>query len=126
MVVSKTTVPQTMLTADTDSIVWGRTANPYNTKFTSSGSSGGEAVLIAMGGSALGLGTDGAGSVRMPAAVCGIVGYKPSGYRIPMDGQRIMDKGCLGTTMIGAVSVPGFLGRSLRDVTLASKIVADA
>ncbi|KAH0497551.1 hypothetical protein TgHK011_004849 [Trichoderma gracile] len=126
VIVAKTTVPQTVLTADTDSIVFGRTVNPYHAELGAGGSSGGEAALIAMGGSALGLGTDAAGSVRIPAAVCGIVGYKPSAYRIPIDGQRILGKGIMGTTALGPPGVSGFLARSMRDVRLAARVMANA
>lgn len=85
IVIAKTTVPQTMLTADTDSIVFGRTVNAYHNKLGAAGSSGGEGVMLAMGGSPLGIGTDGAGSVRMPAFANGIIGLRTSGYRWPLD-----------------------------------------
>ncbi|RDW72330.1 uncharacterized protein DSM5745_07502 [Aspergillus mulundensis] len=126
IVIAKTTVPQTMLNADTDSIVFGRTVNPYNRDFAVAGSSGGEGALLALGGSTLGAGTDGAGSVRMPAAVNGVVGYKPSGYRIPLDGRRVMGTGVIGSTILGPVSVTGFLGRSVRDIILFTKLTAEA
>ncbi|KAL7804019.1 amidase [Trichoderma afarasin] len=126
VIIAKTTVPQTVLTADTDSIVFGRTVNPYNAEFGAGGSSGGEGALIAMGGSALGLGTDAAGSVRMPAAMCGVVGYKPSAYRIPVDGQRILGKGIMGTTSLGPPGVSGLLARSVRDTRLAARVMAEA
>ncbi|KAL4881746.1 amidase signature domain-containing protein [Aspergillus karnatakaensis] len=126
IVIAKTTVPQTMLNADTDSIVFGRTVSPYNRAFGVAGSTGGEAALIALGGSALGVGTDGAGSVRMPAAVNGVVGYKPSGYRLPLDSRAILGVGILGTTALGPVTVAGFLGRSVRDLALSARITAQA
>ncbi|KAL4898744.1 amidase signature domain-containing protein [Aspergillus ambiguus] len=126
VVIAKTTVPQTLLTADTDSIVFGRTTNAYRPDFGAGGSSGGEAALIALGGSAMGVGTDGAGSVRMPASVNGVVGYKPSGYRLPVDGRGVFGRGLVGTTAIGPVSVAGFIGRSVRDVRLFCKLVAEA
>ncbi|KAL6857360.1 amidase [Trichoderma novae-zelandiae] len=126
VIIGKTTVPQTVLTADTDSIVFGRTVNPHHAELGAGGSSGGEAALIAMGGSALGLGTDAAGSVRIPAAVCGVVGYKPSAYRVPIDGQRILGKGIMGTTALGPPAVSGFLARSVRDARLAARVMAIA
>ncbi|KAL3457571.1 amidase signature domain-containing protein [Aspergillus heterothallicus] len=126
IVIAKTTVPQTMLNADTDSVVFGRTVNPYNREFGVAGSTGGEGAVIALGGSTFGVGSDGAGSVRMPAAVNGIVGYKPSGYRLPLDGRRIMGAGVVGTTTFGPVTVTGFLGRSVRDVQLFARLSADA
>ncbi len=126
IVIAKTTVPQTMLNADTDSIVFGRTVNPYNQLFGVAGSTGGEGALIALGGSTLGIGTDGAGSVRMPAAVNGVVGYKPSGYRLPLDGRRVMGTGVIGATALGPVSAPGFLARSVRDISLFSRVTAQS
>ncbi|KAL2841043.1 amidase signature domain-containing protein [Aspergillus pseudoustus] len=126
IVIAKTTVPQTMLNADTESIVFGRTVNPYNRGFGVAGSTGGEGALLALGGSTLGIGSDGAGSVRMPAAVNGIVGYKPSGYRLPLDGRRILGTGVVGTTTFGPVTVTGFLGRSVRDVRFFAKLSANA
>ncbi|OQE24076.1 hypothetical protein PENFLA_c010G01449 [Penicillium flavigenum] len=95
-------------------------------EFGVAGSTGGEGALLALGGSVLGIGTDGAGSVRMPAAVNGVVGYKPSGYRLPLDGRRIMGTGVMGTTAFGPVSVTGFLGRSVQDVALFTKLSAEA
>ncbi|KAE8351823.1 amidase signature domain-containing protein [Aspergillus coremiiformis] len=126
IVIAKTTVPQTMLNADTDSIVFGRTVHPYNRLFGVAGSTGGEGALLALGGSACGVGSDGAGSVRMPAAVNGVVGYKPSGYRLPLDGRGIMGTGVMGTTTLGPVSVAGFLTRSVRDARLFTKLAANA
>ncbi|KAM0265320.1 hypothetical protein ACHAQJ_000160 [Trichoderma viride] len=126
VIIAKTTVPQTVLAADTDSIVFGRTINPYHAAFGPGGSSGGEGALLAMGGSALGLATDGGGSVRIPAAVCGLVGYKPSAYRIPIDGQRILGKGIMGITSLGSPTVSGFLARSVRDTRLAANVMSNA
>lgn len=126
VIIGKTTVPQSVLTADTDSIVFGRTVNPYNAEFTAGGSSGGEGALLAMGGSALGLASDGGGSVRIPAAMCGVVGYKASAYRIPIDGQRIVGKGVIGITSLVSPIVSGFLARSVRDARLAAKVISDA
>lgn len=93
----KTNVPQTMLSFECSNPVWGRTLHPLkstatgsplkNTKvpaaeqerrFTSGGSSGGEAALLASDGTALGLGSDIGGSLRIPTAFCGIYALKPS------------------------------------------------
>lgn len=126
IIIAKTTVPQTMLTADTDSIVFGRTRNIYNGEFGAGGSSGGEGVVIAMGGSAFGIGTDGAGSVRMPAFVNGIIGIRPSGYRFPLDGRAILGKGVMGATITGPVSVTGPLTRSVRDAQLIYRVLDDS
>lgn len=78
----KTNVPQTMFSFECCNPVFGRTVNPYNGAFTSGGSSGGEGALLSMDGSALGLGSDVGGSLRIPAAFCGIYSLKPSPLRV--------------------------------------------
>ncbi|GAQ47366.1 hypothetical protein AtubIFM55763_008768 [Aspergillus tubingensis] len=83
----KTNVPQTMLTADSDNNIYGRTLNPHNTALTAGGSTGGEGALLALRGSLIGVGTDVAGSIRIPALCCGIYGFKPTTARIPYGGQ---------------------------------------
>ena len=67
--------------------VYGRTNNPYNLAYSPTGSSSGEAALIAAGGSPLGLGSDSGGSIRQPAHACGIAGLKPTTGRIPLTGH---------------------------------------
>lgn len=84
----QTNVPQTLMSADSYNNVFGRTLNPYNTAMTPGGSSGGEAALIAMRGSILGLCTDIAGSVRIPAVCNGIYGFKACASIIPYAGQQ--------------------------------------
>jgi len=79
----KTNIPQTMMTADSDNNVFGRTLNPTNLSLTAGGSTGGEGALLKIRGSVLGCGTDIAGSVRLPAICNGIFGFKPTAQRIP-------------------------------------------
>ncbi len=75
-------------TADSDNNLFGRTYNPHKRSFlTAGGSSGGEGALVALRGSILGIGTDIAGSIRIPAFCCGVYGFKPSVGRIPYGGQ---------------------------------------
>jgi fatty acid amide hydrolase len=88
IVVAKTNVPQLMAMHESDNPVFGRTNNPWDLERSAGGSSGGEAALIAAGGSALGLGTDLGGSVRQPAHSCGIAALKPTTGRISMNGSR--------------------------------------
>ncbi|EEU33661.1 uncharacterized protein NECHADRAFT_89271 [Fusarium vanettenii 77-13-4] len=128
VVVAKTNVPQTCLAADTINVVFGRTLNAHDSGFGAGGSSGGEgsALALAMGASLLGLGSDGAGSARMPAMANGVVGYRPSGYRLPADGRSILDPGMMGITELGPVATFGLMGHSIRDIRLASKVVSDA
>ena len=86
IVVGKTTTPEFAHTLLTDSPLWGVTRNPWNLERTPGGSSGGSAAAVAAGCVPLAEGTDMGGSVRIPAAWCGVVGLKPGLGRIPMDG----------------------------------------
>ena len=78
----KTNVPQGMLSWETTNPIYGNTTHPLDSKRGVGGSSGGEAAIIAAGGSVLGLGGDIGGSIRIPAALCGIVGLKPTSKRL--------------------------------------------
>ncbi|KAF8900249.1 general amidase [Gymnopilus junonius] len=82
----KTNVPQTLMWVETYNHIFGRTLNPYNHSLTSGGSSGGEGALIALKGSPLGVGSDIAGSIRVPAAFNGLYALCPSYGRIPYAG----------------------------------------
>ncbi|KAI9836453.1 MAG: hypothetical protein M1819_001485 [Sarea resinae] len=79
----KTNVPPGMMMMDTLNNAWGATRNPLNPALSAGGSSGGEAALIAMRGSPLGVGTDIGGSIRMPSAFNNLYGLKPSSGRFP-------------------------------------------
>ncbi|KAL2066253.1 hypothetical protein VTL71DRAFT_2324 [Oculimacula yallundae] len=83
----KTNIPQTMMTADSHNNIFGRTLNPARLSLTAGGSSGGEGALSALRGSILGVGTDIAGSIRIPAFCNSAIGFKPSTRRIPYAGQ---------------------------------------
>ena len=83
----KTNMPELGLGVETDNLVYGRTNNPYDVARIAGGSSGGEAAIIAAGGSPFGLGNDSGGSIRSPAHFCGIVGLKPTSGRVPRTGH---------------------------------------
>jgi Asp-tRNA(Asn)/Glu-tRNA(Gln) amidotransferase A subunit family amidase len=85
IMVGKTTTPEFAYSSYTESPLWGITRNPWNPGRTPGGSSGGSGAAVATGCVPLAEGTDMGGSVRIPAAWCGIVGLKPSLGRIPMD-----------------------------------------
>jgi amidase len=116
----KTNVPQTMMTADSDNNVFGRTLNPANVNITAGGSSGGEGALIAMRGSILGVGTDIAGSIRIPSLCNGIYGLRPTVGLVPMADQR--DVVAPGTD--GVMPVAGPMAISLRSCDLFMKALS--
>jgi aspartyl-tRNA(Asn)/glutamyl-tRNA(Gln) amidotransferase subunit A len=83
ILVGKTTTPEFGHKPLTDSPLFGATRNPWDLSRTAGGSSGGAAAAVATGQGPLALGTDGGGSIRLPAACCGIVGLKPTLGRVP-------------------------------------------
>ncbi|KAF3042086.1 hypothetical protein E8E12_000676 [Didymella heteroderae] len=117
----RTTVPQTMMHLETDSNLYGVTTNPHNSNLTSGGSSGGEGALVALRGSCLGIGSDVGGSIRSPAANCGVFGLKPTAFRLPTDGWGYM--------MAGADTVETVLGplsTTLGGVKMFMKTIIDS
>ncbi|MDQ3995056.1 MAG: amidase, partial [Actinomycetota bacterium] len=85
ILVGKTTTPEFAYSSFTESPLWGVTRNPWNPERTPGGSSGGSGAAVASGCVPLAEGTDMGGSVRIPAAWCGLVGLKPTFGRIPLD-----------------------------------------
>ncbi|CAD0112983.1 unnamed protein product, partial [Aureobasidium uvarum] len=118
----KTNVPQTMMTADSDNNIFGRTLNPSNLKLTAGGSSGGEGSLIAMRGSVLGIGTDIAGSIRIPSICNGIYGARPSSGIVPFDGQQSPED----PGMVGIEVVAGPMATSSRACSFFMKTIMSA
>ncbi|KAK7215767.1 hypothetical protein V2G26_003770 [Clonostachys chloroleuca] len=117
----KTNQPQSIMHLESDSH-WGRTLNPFNIHLSSGGSTGGEAALIAMKGSVIGVGTDIGGSIRGPSAFCGIYGFKPTSNILPM-------KGFSRGTFPGELNVlasTGPMGRSLRDMDFFMRSILSA
>jgi amidase len=84
VVIGKTHVPELEALAATESLAFGATRNPWDPSRTSGGSSGGSATAVAAGLAAAALATDGTGSIRIPAACCGLFGLKPQRDRVPM------------------------------------------
>jgi amidase len=107
---------------ETDNPVHGRTSNPHDLARTPGGSSGGEAAIVAAGGSPCGLGTDSGASVRLPAHFCGLAALKPSAGLVPLTGV-LDDEGALGTLGDPRTQV-GPLARSAEDVALLLRVVA--
>src|SRR4029450_5468432 len=109
IVVGKTNVPEMGAGANTRNAVWGATGNPFDPRLNAGGSSGGSAAALACDMLPLCTGSDTGGSLRMPAAMCGVVGFRPSPGVVPMDGRS------LGWTPI---SVLGPMGRTVADTRL--------
>lgn len=84
----KTNVPQSLYSFECNNPLWGMTTNPYNSDYVPGGSSGGEACILAYDASVIGLGSDIAGSLRIPASYCGVYSLKPGYGRIPTWGAR--------------------------------------
>ena len=85
--IARTNLPDLLFAFESDNLIFGRTNNPFDHSCTSGGSSGGEAALIAACGSPFGLGSDAAGSVRLPAHYCGIAALKPTSGRLARTGH---------------------------------------
>ncbi|KAL7911446.1 amidase signature domain-containing protein [Trichoderma velutinum] len=117
----KTNQPQALMHLESCS-PHGRTLNPHNIYLSAGGSSGGEAALIALRGSVFGIGTDIGGSVRGPAGFCGIYGFKPTSYTLPMKGFL---PGGFGAEL-QVLAAPGPMCTSLRDMDLFMSVVLSA
>jgi amidase len=116
--IARTNLPDMLFAFESANLVFGATNNPYDTTRTCGGSSGGEAALIAACGSPLGLGSDAAGSVRLPAAFCGIAGIKPTSGRLPRTGHFPPAGGWLET-----VWQIGPMARRVEDVIEAMRLL---
>lgn len=122
LILGKTNVSQALIYIEADNPVYGRTRNPWDLARSPGGSSGGEAALIAAGGSPLGLGSDMGGSIREPAHFCGICGLKPTSRRLTNLDNRdgLYPLGLLD----GIVPQTGPLARSVGDLSLAMSVLA--
>lgn len=114
----KTAVPTTLLSFLSTSALFGRATNPHSPSFSPGGSTGGEAALLAYGGSRIGIGTDVAGSVRVPAHYSGIYSVKASMSRFLKVGNATSVPGQIG---IPAVYSP--MARTLEDLKFVWKAI---
>lgn len=116
VIVGKTNVSEFTLGGYTDNPVYGVTRNPYDLALTPGGSSGGVAAAVASGMVPLGIGTDGGGSARRPAAHTGLVGFKPSVGRIP--------RGSGFPRLMHDFEVIGPLTKTVADLALVLEVLA--
>src|ERR1700682_5117970 len=121
IILGKTNTAEMAMDYTADNLLFGRTNNPHDSSRTPGGSSGGEAAAIATGLSAGGLGTDLAGSIRIPAHFCGIAGLKPGSGRVPAEGEFPES---IGPYSLG--SVVGPMARNVEDLRLLFNVLAGA
>ncbi len=118
IILGTTNTPELMMAWETDNLLYGRTNNPWDLTRTPGGSSGGEAAAIASGMSAAGVGSDGGGSIRVPAHFSGICGLKPTPGRIPATGHFPNSVGPFA--LIGVV---GPMARKVQDLKLLFEVM---
>lgn len=116
VILGKTNTPEFGAGANTTNKVYGATGNPFDPTLTSAGSSGGSAVALALGHVPLATGSDYGGSLRTPAAFCGVAGFRPSPGVVPGDGRAVS---------LTPFPVLGPMGRSIEDLHLLLKAQID-
>jgi amidase len=119
ILLGNTNTPEFLMAYETDNLLSGKTSNPWDLSRSAGGSSGGEAAAIASGCSAGGVGSDGGGSVRVPAHFCGICALKPTPGRIPATGHFPAGVGAF--SWIGVV---GPMARTIADVRALFEVMA--
>jgi amidase len=122
VLMGKTNVPPLSADGRADNPIFGRTNNPWNLERTPGGSTGGGAAAVAAGLSAFDVGSDLAGSVRMPAHWCGLFGLKPTERRVPNTGHIPEVPGL--PRAVRHMNVLGPLARSVEDLTTIIKVIA--
>ncbi len=118
IVLGVTNTPELLMAWETDNLLYGRTNSPWDLERTPGGSSGGEAAAISAGMSAGGVGSDGGGSIRVPAHFSGICGLKPTPGRIPATGHFPVSAGPFA--LIGVV---GPMARTVADLRLLFEVL---
>ena len=121
IILGKTNIIQTLAGMESDNRVYGRSNNPWNLDRSPGGSSGGEASIVAAGGSALGIAGDYGGSTRVPAHMCGLYGLKPTTGRLSNDDfpPDLLDVG-----QETVIPQPGPIARCVADIRLAMEVFA--
>ena len=123
IVMGKTNVPQMLADWQSANPVYGRTNNPWDVTRTPGGSTGGGAAALAAGLTSLEFGSDIGGSIRVPAAFCGVYGHRPSETAMPRSGQFPMPPMPNAAVVMG---VQGPMARSAADLELALDVAAGA
>src|SRR3954467_9108612 len=118
IILGVTNTPELLMAWETDNELYGRSNSPWDLERTPGGSSGGEAAAIACGMSAGGVGSDGGGSIRVPAHFCGICGLKPTPGRIPATGHFPQSVGPFA--LLGVV---GPMARTVADLKLLFEVM---
>ena len=113
VILGKTAVPEMMLWPFTETVSFGATHNPWDLAYTPGGSSGGSGAAVAAGLAPFALGSDGAGSIRIPAGWCGLYGLKPQRGRVPLGSGEGS-----GEDTWNGLSVNGPLARTVEDAAL--------
>ncbi|MHB1596267.1 MAG: amidase [Streptosporangiaceae bacterium] len=116
VVIGKTSLPELAIWPFTESIAFGAARNPWDSSRTPGGSTGGGAAAVAAGMATLALGSDGFGSIRVPAACCGLLGIKPGPGVVPLAGGA--EEHWLGLTSFGPIA------RTVADAALALDVLA--
>jgi amidase len=116
VILGKTAVPEMMLWSFTESVSFGATHNPWDVSRTPGGSSGGSAAAVAAGLASMALGSDGAGSIRIPSTWCGLFGIKPQRDRVPLAPH--VDTWC-------GLSVYGPIAHTVEDAALFLDVTCD-
>jgi amidase len=119
ILLGNTNAPEFLMSYETDNLLAGKTSNPWHLAHSSGGSSGGEAAAIASSCSMGGVGSDGGGSIRVPAHFCGICGLKPTPGRIPSTGHFPPGDGAFGW-----IGVVGPMARTVADVRALFEVMS--
>jgi fatty acid amide hydrolase 2 len=120
IILGKTNTPELCFCQETDNKLYGRTNNARDSSRTAGGSSGGEAVMISVGGAAAGIGSDIGGSIRFPSHFNGVIGFKSGNSQVSSVGSYPPESHLLQSRMLGI----GPITKSVRDVKLLYNIIA--
>jgi amidase len=119
ILLGKTNTPELTMAYETENLIYGRTNNPYDQSYTCGGSSGGAAAILAVGGTALDVGSDTGGSIRVPSHFCGTAGIKPTAGLIPKTGHILPLGG-----IVDAMTQLGPMARKVEDLALTLPVLA--